>query len=78
MIDYKKIKKSLYETLERETSESLNEWLDAKEKEEMLADLGEGEYMNLDVESGLFEHAPNISKSVSPILAGEYDYATAA
>ncbi|MCL4548641.1 MAG: hypothetical protein M1495_08740 [Bacteroidetes bacterium] len=79
MINYDEIEKLLIETLEKETPESLRHWLDKKKKEERLANLGEGEYQYLDVESASFCHEPNSTNAETPTInAGEYYYFVAA
>lgn len=79
MINYNEIEKLLIETLEKETPESLREWLNNKKREEALADLGEGAYQSLEVESGEFCHKTNVPQNEVIILAeGEFNYAFAA
>ena len=79
MINYDEIEKLLVETLEKETPESLKSWLNAKKKEERLAELGEGEYHSLDIEHTSFCHEPNQTNADTPIInAGEYNYYLAA
>ena len=79
MINYNEIEKLLIETLEKETPESLREWLNAKKAEEFLVDFGEGVYQALENESSAFCHSPNTSQFETPIInAGEYNYSLAA
>lgn len=79
MINYNEIEKLLISTLENETPSSLREWLNTKKNEEMIADLGEGEYQPLEIESSEFCHSPNNTKVAKPVMnAGEYNYSIAA
>jgi hypothetical protein len=79
MINYNEIEELLIETLEKETPESLKQWLDAKKIEERLADLGDGEYQTLDTEYASFCHEPDMTSADTPIInTGDYNYYLAA
>jgi len=79
MINYKEIEKLLLETLDKETPESLRGWLNSKKAEEMLADLGEGDYQTLESERSAFQHSPNKTNTELPVIyAGETNYCLAA
>jgi len=79
MINYNEIEKLLVDTLEKETPESLKKWLDTKNEEEMLANLGEGEYRMLEVERDSFCHEQNKTNATKPLIdTTGYNYSLAA
>ncbi|MDR3611106.1 MAG: hypothetical protein P4L27_11130 [Ignavibacteriaceae bacterium] len=79
MINYSEIEKLLIETLEKESPESLREWLNSKKREEAFADLGEGDYQTLETEFGEFCYNANTTQGeILTFSIGEYNYTLAA